>query len=149
MCVNYLHMYVPPTNQLDNENYNLHKCWSPCNFITWNMLGVASRKTIPGEENIYIFEDAMYDLSIFSSKTNIINSFARKYHCIMTVDTYIIYLFFPPGTSIHPNPCLATRLSERWSSKRSLPRTTAMFSYGANYQGKTPFLGVPLWFLHH
>lgn len=63
MCVNYLHMYVPPTNQLDNENYNLHKCWSPCNFITWN---------IPGEENIYIFEDAMYDLSIFSSKTNII-----------------------------------------------------------------------------
>lgn len=29
------------------------------------MLGVASRKTIPGEENIYIFEDAMYDLSMF------------------------------------------------------------------------------------
>lgn len=108
MCVNYLHMYVPPTNQLDNENYNLHKCWSPCNFITWNMLGVASRKTIPGEENIYIFEDAMYDLSIFSSKTNIINSFARKYHCIMTVDTYIIYLFFPPK-NVHPSKPLLER----------------------------------------
>ena len=38
-----MYLYIdpyPPTNQLDNENYNLHKCWSPCNFIRWICSGL-------------------------------------------------------------------------------------------------------------
>ena len=63
---------------------------------------------------------------------------------------YIIYTSFSPGTSIHETPVGTHTCRHVEAPGFHCPGPRQCFPIGkTTTKAKTPFLGVPLWFLHH